>query len=156
MLSPYHAPLPPVPTSLAQTQALAAAFVRAGAPLRLADVTPGTGARKRQRHRRRRGQAGSDAVQMSAAEARHDRLQAQLRERERAAERAGRRLDQARRDYDRARTAQERAAADAVLAAAAVRHERALAVRRDLQRWLAMLLAAPDLVRVLACRERRG
>ncbi len=156
MLTTSHPPLPPVPTSLAQTQALAAAFIRAGAPLRPTHVSPRAGARKRQRHRCRRGQAGSDAVQMAAAEARHDRLQAQLREREHAAERAGRQLDQARRDYDHARTAQERAAADAVLAATAVRHERAQAVRRDLQRRLAVLLVAPDLVRVLARRERRG
>ena len=148
--------LPPVPAPLAQTQALAAALVRAGAPLRPVAVTPGAGAKKHRRRHQRHGQAGGDAGQQAAAVARHDRLQAQLRERARAAERAGRRLDQARRDYDRARTAEERTAADAILVAAAVRHERVLAVRRDLQRQLAALLAAPDLVRVLACRERRG
>ena len=154
-VQPVATPLPTVPARLAETSSVAAALVRAGAPV--ASPAPPSGASGgRRRSRRRRSRAGHGEARPPAALAQYDRLHRQLQERERAAERAGRHLDQARRGYDRARTAEERATADAVLVAAAVRHERAQAVRRDLERQLAAVRATPGLARALAGRERRG
>ena len=141
--------LPRVPAALAQTRPVAAALVRAGAPIEPARVTP---ARPRQHRPAPAPDAAARSVDRSA---RLQRLQGQLRERERARERAARHLDEMRRRYDRADTPEKRAAADVALAAAAVRHERMQAVCRRLARQVADLLATSGTARTPAQHRRR-
>ncbi|MCC6629306.1 MAG: hypothetical protein IT340_18115 [Chloroflexi bacterium] len=144
--------LPPVPADLAADCAIAAALVRAGAPTvpPVSSDCPPSAARCR----RRRQPAAAEVASPAGPAACRDRLLAQLGERTRAADRTARRLAQARRDYDRATTLAARAAAEAVLDAAAIGHERALAAARALARRVGDLLTAPDPAAALAGRGR--
>lgn len=145
---PASTDLPPVPSALAQTHPIAAALVRAGLPVIVSPAVPTLPASAAA------SELGDDDTPRPAPRAttaptgavtRAQRLRAQQQERARAVERAGRYLDQMRRCRERAQTAAERAAADARLAAAAIRYERARAVLGDLeQRRDARPATTPD------------
>lgn len=133
---PDSARLPPVPLVLAQTHPIAAALVRAGVPVAAAPtpsaITP-SAASSEPRGDDNRRLASRAAPTPAAAMTREQRLRVQQQERARAVERAGRHLEQMRRCRQQARTPAERATADARLAAAAVRYERARSVLGDLE-----------------------
>jgi hypothetical protein len=151
--APGPARLTPVPPDLARTNPIAAARVRAGVPVAEPPMSAQDHRPPRSRRRRTDAPATGPAARLAARSARVERLTTQLRERERAAERAGRHLEEARRRYDRTDAPGTRAIAEAALATAAVRHERAQAARRGLERRLARLVVAPA---PAPAPERRG
>lgn len=160
MLLPLPTPepttLPPVPPALAQTHPIAAALVRAGAPVAASPAVSATPVPSLARQASDERLAGRAALPSTATTTRGNRLRAQQQERARAVERAGRRLEQMRRYRQQARTPDERLAADARLAAAAVRYERARAVLGDLERQQTALPATASPSRPRARQLGRG
>jgi DNA-directed RNA polymerase specialized sigma24 family protein len=153
-LPPAPVPAPdcllPVPLVLAQTHPIAAALVRAGVPV------AASAASSEPRGDEDRRPASHAAPTPAAAMTRAQRRRVQQQERARAVERASRHLEQMRRCRHQAQTAAERATADARLAAAAVRYERARAVLGDLeQRRDALPDTTPD-PHARAGQGRRG
>ena len=150
-------PLPAIPADLAAERPIAAALVRAGA--RVAPVTPAATPQVAAKRRRRRGRAGPHGgvtAELAAALARHDRLRAQLPERERAAERAARRLDELRRPvrpgtHGRRRGSPPRRRCSPPPSATSGRWRRGATWRAA---W-PTCVATPGLAAALARRERR-
>lgn len=151
--------LPPVPLVLAQTHPIAAALVRAGVPVAAAptpSAITASAASSEPRGDDNRRLASRAAPTPAAAMTKEQRLRVQQQERARAVERASRHLEQMRRCRHQAQTSAERATADARLAAAAVRYERARAVLGDLeQRRDALPDTTPD-PHARAGQGRRG